>query len=409
MRKSTPSKVETIVINIGLLFTILAIALLKCRSAYLVVLIFLAFEYITPNIINKIKSIKIGFRILILAFILLAIVFTLSFLIASKQASTNGRLMIAENCLRLIKSKPITGYGFGTFEKTYNDYSVSLKITQNEFVNYAYNDFLELGVEGGIPAFFLWSLFIFFVIIFSYRGVRSEYNILPAVIAFLILQLTNFAFYALPVFSVFLVYVGLITPSPEVINSKVLTQYFRISVSKKVKNIFAVIGICISATFFFSALFIGVALHKNATINNTSSILEKRFEFENIGHYLNGYPQYHEYYGDYWMKENRNDSALLQFCIALKNTDAPKLLLKTGYCFQQMNLYDSSEFYFKKAIMIQPYKFFPRLFLLKMYVAKQDSAKVIKEAEQIVLMPIKVKSKEVDIIKEYAQKILKQY
>lgn len=76
-----------------------------------------------------------------------------------KEGSTNSRIQIWKNSLGLIYKKPITGYGFGEFEKEYNMYAAQKLSPVNDHVITAYNDIIELGVEGGLIAIILWLAF----------------------------------------------------------------------------------------------------------------------------------------------------------------------------------------------------------------------------------------------------------
>ena len=55
---------------------------------------------------------------------------------------------------------------------------------------------------------------------------------------------------------------------------------------------------------------------------------------------------------------------------------------------------------------LQPYKYAPRMALLKLYELKKDTVSITSKAREIIAMPVKVPSAEVDRIKSEAVKWL---
>ncbi len=80
----------------------------------------------------------------------------------ARQELTGGvRLTIDRDCLRMLREKPVLGWGLGTFPVVYPRFR---SFYTSFFVNEAHNDYLQLLVEAGIAGFgiALWFLVITF-------------------------------------------------------------------------------------------------------------------------------------------------------------------------------------------------------------------------------------------------------
>jgi O-antigen polymerase len=372
---------------IQIFVVLLAIFLLQCRTAYIIAAICLLeiFKLFIPA--NRQPQIKVAVITLFIA--ILAFGF--------KTASTDGRLQIWRNCLELCKANPITGVGFGQFEKEYNAFVATANLSSKDHVYMAYNDFVELAVEGGIIAVMLW---LFFLISLA-RQFKSHSWGLSLVICFITIQLTNFGFQAIPVFALFILYAGLVSPGNERIKYSKAVPWGRF-VSKSVMSISLLSGFV-----FFTKLFsIAGAFHQTTLIregNVQEQSIEKYRDFSTI---LSFSSIYHENYGDALMQMRNYQAAKSQYCLALQTTTRPDVLGKCGWCFGQLGEYDSAFYCFKTIEKLQPYRYAPRMAMLKLYEQKRDTASAMLKAQEIIAMPVKVRNAEVDRIKSEAGKWL---
>lgn len=86
----------------------------------------------------------------------------------ARQELTGGvRMTIDRDCLRMVREKPLLGWGLGAFPVVYPQFRT---FYTSFFVNQAHNDYLQLLVETGFAGFAvaLWFLFIVF------RGVAAK-------------------------------------------------------------------------------------------------------------------------------------------------------------------------------------------------------------------------------------------
>jgi O-antigen ligase len=81
-------------------------------------------------------------------------------LTGTETASITGRQEIWHTSLEAGSAAFPIGTGFGSFEQVYHLYEPPWSVT-NSYVNHAHNDFIELFVEGGLPAALLIAGFLF--------------------------------------------------------------------------------------------------------------------------------------------------------------------------------------------------------------------------------------------------------
>jgi O-antigen ligase len=88
----------------------------------------------------------------------------------TRQELTGGvRLTIDRDCLRMLREKPLLGWGLGAFPVVYPQYRT---FYTSFFVNQAHNDYLQLLVETGIVGF---GIAIWFLVL-TFRGAGAKLN-----------------------------------------------------------------------------------------------------------------------------------------------------------------------------------------------------------------------------------------
>ncbi|HRF24426.1 MAG TPA: O-antigen ligase family protein [Chitinophagaceae bacterium] len=378
----------------------IAILLLMCRTAYLVTCIFLLFEYyprLQQYIKHKLRFSTRGFAFLLSAFIVCWIFISL---FSFKEGSTKGRLQIWETSVELFRNNPLFGYGFGTFEKEYNIYAVNKSYATNDYINTAYNDFLEMGVEGGIVAMLIWIVFLALLFKEAYINRKLHPQVLPLLIGFTVIQLTNFGFQAIPGMVLFVIYIGTLFYETEntfkqADNAPWVRRWYKLPAIGL--SLFLLIQVSALCSAFYSKWMLGM---QNGPVQ-----ISKFFDLQTT---LNGYALFHESFGDAYLRQKNIPSAFSQYHMAIRNSSNPDLYAKLGLCAQLLNKYDSSEYYFSIVKKMQPHKFLPRYALLKLYQQSKDTIKEMELAKEIVQMPTKIRNKKTDQIKAYATSIIRK-
>lgn len=152
------------------LFILIGIILSESRAGYISLIIILA-VYLVHRHRIRISSNK---KMAIFLFItLVSSVFILSpILYYIKKDSVDGRLLIWQCSLEMIKDKPIAGHGIGAFNQHYMEYQAAFleQHPDNRFavladnVKHPFNEYLSIGVQFGIIGWISLSIIIIFLI-----------------------------------------------------------------------------------------------------------------------------------------------------------------------------------------------------------------------------------------------------
>ena len=207
---------------------VVAIIVTQCRSALLALTVISAIFLI--RFIGTIPSRKM--RALLLA---IPVVIASFFFLANrqKQASADGRLTIWKLSTEMITQNPVTGYGYGFFEKAYNLYQAEYfnkeprpdaERMNASYTAMAYNEYLEQGVMGGLLGVILFTAFILTLLASGFRPTRrtvkpftvTPHSVVPfsGVLAFGVMSLFNFTV-AYPVVFLFLLFYAAIQMSVD--------------------------------------------------------------------------------------------------------------------------------------------------------------------------------------------------
>jgi O-antigen ligase len=385
--------------NSLLFIVVLAILLLYCRTAYLVAFLFVVNHYKESIKILFRKGFKfnIGNAGLVTFFLICFLIFLSPFL--TKQESLNARTKIWQNSLRLTTVQPLSGFGFGKFEKEYNFFTANLKNDNNSHINMAYNDFLELTIEGGIPALALWVLFLFSFTKFCRVNSRS---LLP-IFAILIIQLTNFGFQAIPVMALFIIYAA--SGSAAIIPQTNDVKEKQGAISSTVFNprwVCMLLFICTSV-FFIRIVTICGAYFKQKRVHDNLKNPYAVFYFKKIEPILSFSNGFYENYGDAFMARKQFIMAAIQYEKALETCSRPNVFAKCGYSYRMLKNYDSSKYYCQIVQDMEPDKLIPRMALLQLYQQMGDTIQIQLKAKEIIQLPMRVITKRGIEIKKYAK------
>lgn len=213
--KATKEKNRRIYIAIGYVIITIAIIMLKCRTAYIGIgVMTIVFLFFSPNVKKYIQANRYKTILVIIACVIgITLVSNKTYQI--KKDSADGRLLIWKITLAMIIEKPLMGYGYGMFEKEYNQHqshyfaseatNAQEKANANH-VNMGYNEYLEIATEGGLIGLFLFLGFIVSLVI-TYIKVPSNHVVQTAITGiaiWLAMSMTNFTIQAVPVMAVFM-------------------------------------------------------------------------------------------------------------------------------------------------------------------------------------------------------------
>lgn len=396
----------------------IAIIVLKCRTAYIgsfaALIIIFNNRY---NFVNKLKEKYSVVKQIVLSVLLLALIIPIAvYAYTWKQNSADGRKLVWKISASMIAQNPVTGIGLGNFEHDYNlqqaayfahSKGSSTEINNADFVNMAYNEFLQNAVEGGIIALIL---FVAFILSLFASSKKQKQPIPPpaalavsGIAAFAAMSFFNFSVQAIPVMCLFIIYASIIiSNSKPIIPSAIL-------LNKKF----------ISATLFLSGLVVFTTQLSlaNAFVKtkNAMSLSKDGYNSEAIeilkplSSKMQNSEAYWVNFGHVLYSQKDYKKALFCYKKASAITSSPFLYMDIGNVYFKLHLFDSAINACNTAKNIIPSRIKPRYALMKIYEAKKDTTNTIQTANEIISMQPKFQSKEAEYYKNDALKTLSVY
>lgn len=389
-----------------LLWVYIAMALVvifytKCRTAILGSMVFGVVMMIKTN--RNFYSNQIVKRVLLVVLGLMCLGFIV--LIFEKSESITGRLLIWQVSFSKIAESPFWGEGISSFHRFYPDAQrIFLENNPNpaylhvaDTPKWAYNDFIELWLEGGLFVA-LSFLSILGIVLYCWKSqkrfIDSSHNIaFLSVTIFFVLSAFNFAITAWPILLIFvfnLAWSSSVCPVPA--NREINLKSFS--------------SIFISTAFLVVCIYLGTRAFKNLSLqyqlNHIESLEENRQRdfFDNHVASYQYYAPFSYKYAAFLGSENKTCEAIaiLQTIHNTQPSYQSALLLAENY--QNINELKNAEINYEKAIKYLPNRILPRyhLFMIQLLMKNYTKADSIKK--EVLLLDFKGDSQFINQIKE---------
>lgn len=422
------------IILTGFLSLLIALLLLKCRAAFigiiLSVIIFYSLEY---QFINWIKNKKN--RTTVKALFILGLLISIplsSQLYNAKKASADGRKFIWKVSAIMATDKPLTGYGYGFFEKEYNLYQANYikqgKASIEELANAGpvimpHNELIQNIVEGGTIGLLLIVLF-FGSILLTLRSkinqndlnsqndshsLNSCFNLAYAgIVSFTAMSMVNSTMQIVPVMCLCIVYAAIICSGLKESRFFVNLGFIQ---NKRTFTILSKTVILIT-NLFLSYIIFGTASADRE--NKKAKLLKEAGEYEqallimpNLEPFLKEDPNYWKNYGAIYFEKHLYNEALVCFKKAQIRSTLPNIYYATGVCYEELKQYPEAIQEFETLTALYPSKFLYRMKLLKAYLKNKESSKAVVLAQQIIQLQPKIPSEKVNQYKKKCRILLK--
>ncbi|MDQ0640235.1 O-antigen ligase [Pedobacter sp. W3I1] len=403
-------------------FILTVVLMTKARTAVLAFLI-ICILMLWHSYALKIKRFFIAYRFLALTSVLFAttVVFILCHnLYSAKKMSVSGRLLIWKISFVNWDANFLNGLGLGEFGKSFPYWQAkylagSPIADEREILNagenfLAFNEYINFFKELGFIGFFL--VIVFLLLLLKSRGVntfKDRLNLKLTVAAILICSLTSYPLHTNLIIVIFITCViSLVCTS----DWKLSAWYLNFS-----PNLFR--GITV-AVFSLLAYLLWVTFPKSVAVFEWGSI-KKQYTDEKVSfaaidqkyqilyQKLHDEPNFLTDYAELLMLTEKRQQQSIEL-LEKASLDGPKarILYKSSQIKMKMKQYSSaiSDLRFLSAWI--PNKFTYRKDLMRAYFLNHDSTEAITIARQILNMPIKVQSYQVDVIREEAQRVLDQ-
>ena len=328
--------------------------------------------------------IKIRPKYLLLIFTFFCIVGAV-FLWHIKRDSALGRLLLWKISALAIADAPIFGSdnfaaAYGAAQEKYfanNDASISEKLAAGA-PDYAFNEYLQIGVEYGLLVLIFEVLILGLIIRKSYR--EKTFGLSGALIAIMVFAFASYPLH-LPVFVAvaILIFFGII-----------------INNSRKIFAISVPIAVVLFSSFNLSSL--------NQKSQNVAQWGRMQILYRNkcYGDVVNRYstiydamswnPRFVYEYGHSLYKTKEYEAAISILENAAHNSADPMILNIIGECHQALQQYDDAETYYLRAANRIPSRLYPHYLLYFLYCDMGNDSLRLREYELVNTMEIKTES-----------------
>lgn len=338
------------------------------------------------------------------------ITFSITITFFIKPGSTNGRWFIWQNCFTSIKQNWLTGNGWGTFRVTYNNEQASWFVNHGfqskqallaDTVYYAFNEWLQLAIETGVPLTLLLlgiTLYVLRRAVIEVKNEKTAYIHKKATAAFVALLISTFfsyPFFFLPTLFLF-----------AVLFSWICFLAFK-KCFKKVPR--AAISVILSAAGLCFIYFSVTQVYSRLKWKEAAELSRIAYNMRAKKTLLLAYP-YLKRNGDFlysmasvYASLNQTDSALyfLEKSSCYKNDY--EVHRRFGTLYLEKGDYQKAEQHFLKSVFMVPNRFKSRELLVDFCIRTGNKSQAVHWAKESLGFPVKVPSERVSVIRRRLQ------
>jgi O-antigen polymerase len=394
--------------SIVLVLLFLALIALKCRTAYVGLVIIACIYFIKETQLRKRwdrVSKKLKFVIIFMTVALLSGLFTMLYF--QKQASADGRVFVWKVSKEMIKQEPLTGYGYGLFEKEYNLFQAEyfrtkptavIEKANARYVFMPYNDLLEQGIQGGMLGM---MLFLSVVVLFVFQAFKQKDTQLSGILlSVAIMSLINFGMQAIPVWMLFL-------------TSAAATNPYKVQKPIFIHPLYSkpiyLAGLC-------AVLYLGVNQNEKLNAQEKLPVAKQLLHYhknQKALKLLSDSPDdagnseaYFKMYGKILIRSGNFKEAIEMLKKAALYSSSPSLYIDLAYCYEQNSQVKDSEDCLLVVANMVPTNYTSRFMLMKLYEKNNEHDKWLATAREILSLPEKPENKEVVMLRTLAKKVI---
>lgn len=330
--------------------------------------------------------------------------------VTMKPDSAYGRLFIWKNTLSVIAKSPIYGHGPGSFPAKYGQQQ-SNYFAQNNYSDweervagtpeYAFNEYLQLAVEGGIILLLLVCIFIYLTFREGLR--KKQYSVCGGLLSLCVFSFSSYPMQILP-FGI----IGILLSSLCISNYNKKEQckiYSRLS------------------TWFTGICILIISIVTIYRLKDSSIYKERVFYTQSLysaNNYQEAFSAYEMIYEKIWhnprlllnyanmlSKQNQYAQAIEILERAEKVSCEVSILNTKAFCYQQLGNYKQAESIYKESINRLPIRIYPYYMLTKLYAdsAYYDRKKLEDMATIVLTKKPKVYSNVISDMKNEIKKL----
>jgi len=390
----TKNRKDIFIVVFSLMIILPIIILSKCRTAW-VALCIGAIASVYWRFPIWFKSIK---GVICVCISIIVLIFFITKLYTFKKTSADSRMYTWTQTMFLIKNKPVLGFGYNQFEKTYNLFQAKQfkSIPENRkdysrdtYVESTYNDYIEIWFETGIIGLALFIL----IFVSAFRTKQNRPIIFPSLMAWMFVSVVNYNC-VLPFNMLFLSF----------LLSIALQEKTKIYILK-VNKIIAVFLLIICVVFIvgkFQNFQSELKLQSLISNKNREKIYPK--EVTSIYPHLEKTGKLLHYYALLFQRQRNLNQSLIIMNEAATVSSNYNIYIALGRLYNLKKEYERSIENYHTALNICPYLLTPRYELMLVYDKTGNERSALREAERILEIPPKVPAEKAGIIKMEALK-----
>lgn len=423
----------------GFLSLLIALLLLKCRAAFigtvLSIIVFYGLEYQFINWSKNKKNSTSAKALLILG--LLIIIPLSSQLYNAKKASADGRKFIWKVAATMATEKPVTGYGYGSFEKEYNLYQVNFiqngKATTEELANAGpvimpHNEIIQNAVEGGSLGLVLILLFFGSLLSSVKKQKKTEIKEVnpgtgtatamknsvfhlayAGVVAFIGMSMVNSTIQIVPIMCLLIIYAAIVCSTLDPIELPRFLSFIERSKAFSIASKTIIIAISLYLLYLLFGMATADRKNKEAKLLKEAGHYEQALQImPDLEPYLKEDSHYWDNYGRIYFKTQKFYEAISCFKKAQTLSTLPEIYIGTGMSYGKLHQYPKAIQQYEILVALYPSKFSYRMKLLETYLKNKDTPKAIALAQQIIQLKPKIPSEKVDQYKNMCRGLLKK-
>lgn len=376
---------------------------LICGTLYVIISYFKPWDTIKRLFLKSRLRWFIPFGLLMVTLGLVFCTYTL------KKGSVDSRLLTWKvSAVYLLSKDGWKGSGFGHFSEAYAKAQSAYLANINEndpvmnvlnFPEYGFNEYLQLGIEIGIPGLILFLILMFFCFRSGIR--KKKYDIVGSLIALCVFAFSSYPFNLLP-FCIILVFLITICSADHNI----------IIIQNKIQHYYTILPTLMITIISFVIFFKGYAFMqsikdwsvlKDSTYENRLYIYQRNYsQLKDQYHFLLSYGKYlskNQFYSD-------SNKILIR---AEKFSCDPEIYILQGINNQKMGLYREAEINYWEAYNIVPNRIYPIYMLALLYEEEGNIQKMRKMADKVINKKPKFPSKWVTSMKEEMSALIRKY
>lgn len=318
-----------------------------------------------------------------------------------KKNSADGRLLIWQCGINMVKDAPWIGHGLGSFEAHYMDYQANFfkQCGQSRFsmladnVKQPFNEYLGLLLNFGIIGLLV-LLLLMVIIIYCYRKNPS----VEKQIAFYSLSSIGiFSFFSYPFAYPFVWVVTFL--SIFIITSEYIKPLFSNILIKKIACMFILTYSLFGSSKLFERIQAELDWGKASTLALCKSYNETLPTYERLEKMFVSNPYFLYNYAAV-LQEMKQYTESLEVALKCRQYWADyDLELIIGENYQQLNKPELAEKYYNSASMMCPSRFLPLYKLFHLYKTNGEKERSLAMAEAVISKPMKIKTTTIRMMK----------